>query len=266
MSVKSLIDFDFGGFRGLNVGAPSGDNDAVRLLDLKNAIEGLKQKDPVVCRTTGNVNLAAPGATLDGVTLVAGNRELGSFLATNQTNPSENGIYIWNGASVPATRALDASTAAELNGALVPVKSGTSASTLWRQTAVISTLGVDPVAWAAFGTAAAAATETTAGILEVATQAEVDAGASDSTAVTPLKLANAASRELKLSQNIGDGAATLYTVTHNFNTRDICVNVYRNSAPYDNVLVDIERDTLNSIQVRFGVAPSSNAFRVVVTG
>ena len=44
------------------------------------------------------------------------------FLAKNQTAPAENGIYIWNGAAVAATRALDANTAAELEQAIVTVE------------------------------------------------------------------------------------------------------------------------------------------------
>ena len=84
--------------------------------------------------------------------------------------------------------------------------------------------------------------------------------------VTPLKLATWANKKLKFSASIGDGAATQYTVTHNLGTRDVTVGVYRNSAPYDEVLVDRERDTTNSCVIRFASAPASNAYRVVVLG
>ena len=38
------------------------------------------------------------------------------------------------------------------------------------------------------------------------------------------------------------------------------------AVPYDEVLVDRERDTTNSCVIRFAAAPASNAYRVVVLG
>lgn len=53
--------------------------------------------------TTGNVTLTAPGATIDGITMVAGNR----VLVWQQTTASQNGVYTWNGAAVTMTRVAD---------------------------------------------------------------------------------------------------------------------------------------------------------------
>jgi hypothetical protein len=39
----------------------------------------------------------------------------------------------------------------------------------------------------------------------------------------------------------GDGSATSYVITHGLNSRDVIAQVYRVSAPYDEVEVDIER-------------------------
>ena len=61
-------------------------------------------------------------------------------------------------------------------------------------------------------------------------------------------------------------ANVLTTVTHNFNTRDVKVEVYRNSTPWDTVDVDIERPSLNAVDVRFATAPTAAAFRIVVEG
>jgi hypothetical protein len=61
-------------------------------------------------------------------------------------------------------------------------------------------------------------------------------------------------------------AALTTTVTHNFNSRDVVVEVYRNSTPWDTVEVDMERDTVNSVLVRFAAAPAAGAFRIVVAG
>lgn len=61
-------------------------------------------------------------------------------------------------------------------------------------------------------------------------------------------------------------AATTTTVTHNFNTRDVKVEVYRTTTPWDTVDVDVERTTVNAVLVRFSVAPAAAAFRIVVEG
>lgn len=61
-------------------------------------------------------------------------------------------------------------------------------------------------------------------------------------------------------------SSTAYTVNHNLNDRDVVVNVYRNSAPYDTVETDVERTDANNVTLRFAVAPSANEYRVVVAG
>ena len=82
--------------------------------------------------------------------------------------------------------------------------------------------------------------------------------------VTPLKLAASAFGTRKFNQNIGDGAATSYVVTHNLNTRDVEVDVYRNSGNFDTVLAEVQRTSLNAVTVLFDVAPTAAAFRVLV--
>jgi hypothetical protein len=69
----------------------------------------------------------------------------------------------------------------------------------------------------------------------------------------------------KLAANIGNGAATAINVVHNFGTRDVIVEVYRNSAPYDTVRADVDRSVdVNTVTVTFATAPATNAYRVVV--
>lgn len=261
MPLDVQTSLDFGGVRKIqNLPTPSAAADAATKGYVDSAVEGLAWKDSCRVATQANLSLASPGATIDGITMAANDR----VLVRSQTAPAENGIYIWNGAATPMTRALDASTAAELEQAIVTVEEGTSASATFRQSSVNFTLDSGAVAWTGFGTSAPAATESTAGILEVATQAEADAGTSDTTALTPLKLANWSGRSRKMSQAIGDGAATSYTVTHNFNSRDVTVQVYRNSGNYDSVLVEVRRTSVNAVAIVFDTAPALNAYVVVV--
>ena len=133
MSRKQLSDLDFGGVARIrNLPAPVNPDEPARLSDLNSAVEGLAWKDSCRVATQTNINLSSPGASMDGVSLSAGDR----VLVKAQTIGSENGIYIWNGAAIAMTRALDANTAAELEQAIATVEEGTSAGTSWRQSVV----------------------------------------------------------------------------------------------------------------------------------
>lgn len=226
-----------------------------------SAQEGLDWKDGVVAASTVNVTLTAPGATIDGVTLVSGDR----ILLKNQTSALENGVYIWNGASVAATRAADMNSSTEFNDAIVPVQGGTAnGGTQWRQTAINPTVGTTAIAFAAFGTSAPPASESTAGIAEIATQAETDAGTDDLRMVTPLKLKTYAGGAKRYAADVGDGSATSITVTHNLNTRDVQVQVRRNSGSYDFVACDMGAATVNTVVLVFATAPTSAQYRCIV--
>jgi hypothetical protein len=261
MSKQVLTDLDFNSVaRIINLPDPAAAQQPATKAYVDSAVEGLAWKDSVRVATQSNLNLSSPGGTIDGITMATSDR----VLVRSQSSLPENGVYIWNGAATPMTRSLDASTSAELEQAVVTVEEGTSAASTFRQTSINFTLGSGDVVWASFGTATPSASETTAGIAELATQAETDTGTDDARIVTPLKLATYAGRKFKTASNIGDGAATQYTVTHNFNTYDVHVEVYRNSGNRDSVLVDVERTSVNAVRLTFAAAPTLDAFRVVV--
>lgn len=263
MARSILTDYDFGSVsKILNLPSPVNTGDAVNKSYVDSLVEGLAWKDSCRVATQSNTNLAAPGATIDGITLATSDR----VLVRNQSTQSQNGIYIWNGAAVAMTRALDANTFDELEQAITTVEEGTDANVAWRQTQVNGTLGSSNIIWQSFGTVAPAASESTSGIAELATQPETDAGTDDLRIVTPLKLKNWSSGPKRYAVNIGDGTNTSYTVTHNLGTRDVTVAVYRNSGSYDEVMPDVNHTSTTALTVVFSSAPTSNQYRVVVTG
>lgn len=258
-----LINFDFSsGAKIKGLGQATANGEPVVKEQLDALIEGLAWKDDVVAASTANVNLSAPGATLDGVTLTGGDR----ILLKNQTAGAENGVYIWNGASTTATRAPDMSVSAEFNSAVVPVTGGTNnAGTRWRVTVANPNVGTTAITFTNDQSTAPAASESAQGIAEIATQSETDTGTDDGRIVTPKKLKDWAGGPKRYATDVGDGSATSFTVTHNLGTRDVNVRVRRNSGNYEDVIVDIQAATINTVIVVFGAAPTSNAFRVIVT-
>ena len=262
MAKKLFTDLDFQSVSKVtNLPTPSASGDAASKAYVDSLVEGLAWKDSCRVATQSNLNLASPGATIDGITMASQDR----ILVRAQSTASENGIYVWNGSAVAATRSLDASTFAELEQAVTTVEEGTSGATTYRQDQINGTIGSSSISWVTFGTAAPAASETTAGVAEIATQAETDAGTDDLRIVTPLKLATWSGRIKKYATSIGDGSATSYTVTHNLASLDVAVTVFNNSTG-DEVITDVTHTTTNTLTIVFATAPASNAYRVVVVG
>lgn len=261
MAKLVLTDLDLNSTsRITNLPDPTSAQHAATKAYVDSAIEGLNWKDSCRVATQANINLSSPGATIDGVTMATSDR----VLVRSQTSASANGIYIWNGASTAMSRALDASTSAELEQAVTLVEESTSAGVSYRQTQVNLTLDTDDVLWTTFGQAAGAASESSAGIIEIATQSETNTGTDDARAVTPAKLAAYTGFTKKHAADIGDGSATSYAVTHNLGSRDVVVSVRANASPYAEVIAEVEVTDSNTVTVKFASAPTSNQYRVIV--
>jgi hypothetical protein len=264
MARQVLVDLDFDSVaRILNLLPASTGAEPVTLDQPNAAIEGLNWKDEVRVASTANLTLTGPGASIDGVSLASGDR----VLVKDQSDATENGVYVFTGSGTAMTRATDASTFAELEGAVALVVEGTAnGGTSWRQTQAGSTLGTDDVLFTSFISASPDASETTKGIAELATQTEVDTGTDDGRVVTPLKLKNSKWFAQAKVFTIGDGSATSFNCDHNLNTRNVGVTVFRNSGDYDDVLADVTRPSVNRVTIGFAAAPSSNAFIVIAQG
>jgi hypothetical protein len=246
-----------------NLPAPVNPNDAARLADVdavKASLEGKNWKDNVRVSTQGNINLASPGASVDGVAMAADDR----VLVRAQTDSSENGVYIWNGAAVAMTRAGDADSADEMESAVVTVDEGTDSGATYRQTQVNFTLDTDDVLWTDFSSSTPAASESTPGKIEIATQTETNTGTDDTRAMTPKKFKDSDLRTKGYSEVIGDNAATQFDVGHNYGTRRIGWAVIRNSSPWDEVKPGAELTSTNNLRLNFVTTPGVDEFEVLV--
>lgn len=107
-SVALTANIPAGGFTLTGLGTPVGDNDAARKIDVERATMGLNVKNAARASTTANIDLVNTGSgdTVDGVVLSNGDR----LLVKNQTDATENGIYLVQGSGGPLVRASDADT------------------------------------------------------------------------------------------------------------------------------------------------------------
>jgi phage-related tail fiber protein len=93
------------------------------------AFDGLDWKQGARVATTAAINLASPGAIIDGVTMSSGDRVVVKEGSTVNSGSSsiDNGIYIWNGAASAMTRSTDADEDFKVTGNLiVAVSEGTA--------------------------------------------------------------------------------------------------------------------------------------------
>ena len=132
----AAADVNLNGNKVINLADPIASTDAATKNYVDNIAVGLYFKAACRAASTANVNLSAPGTTIDTVSLNIGDR----VLIKNQITATQNGIYVFNGASTPMSRALDANSGAELQtGTFVFI--GTEGSVNGDSAWVLSTTG-----------------------------------------------------------------------------------------------------------------------------
>lgn len=108
------------------------------------------------------------------------------------------------------------------------------------------------------------ATETALGVVELATQAEVNTGTDDLRVITPLKLKTYLDASVGgYAANVGNASATSFALTHNLGTRDVTVLIYDN-ATYEQIYADVVMTSTTVVTVSFALPPATNAYRVVI--
>jgi hypothetical protein len=139
-------DQSFGGFKATNLADPVGSQDAVTLSYLVARLNGLTPKAPAKAATTANITLSG-AQTIDGVSIVAGNR----VLVKNQTAPEENGIYVASASAWARSTDMDSLTPFdEFNGAWVAIQQGTQAGQVFVQYGTVATVDTDAINFSYF--------------------------------------------------------------------------------------------------------------------
>lgn len=286
-------DLTVAGFKVTNLATPTAATDAATMGYVDSVATGLDIKGSVRAASTANINLASPGATIDGVTMATGNR----FLAKNQTTGSQNGLYVWNGAAVAATRTTDADSNAEVTSGLYTfVSEGTAnGGTGWALTTPDPiTLGTTALAFTQFngpgtivagtgitvtGNTVAVAT-TYAGGTSIATVGTITAGTWQGTAVavgfggTGAATAAGARTNLgaigKYTALIGDGTATTFNITQATHglaaDGSLHVATYNASTGIREYPDETVNNTNGTVTIAFTTAPAANAYRVAIHG
>ena len=229
-----------------------------------------------------DVTIAAPGATIDGVTMAQYDR----VLLMTQATGSQNGIYIYDTSSTPMTRAADATTSAQLLQTAMFVEEGTYADTAWVMTNNAGfTVGSTTLVFVQFGSGVAYTEgdgiDIDGTVISVVIGVVGDMAAANSfggsnsagTGVIPAAIDHShalpalpSSLTNKYAANIGNNSDTTIAVTHGLGTKDVVVTVFRVASPYDVVLCDVVITDTNNVGLSFAVAPTTNQFRVVVIG
>lgn len=274
------------GQRITNLGAPTTNTDAARLVDVQGAAAGIDAQPSVRVASTANVSVATGlvnGSVVDGVTLATGDR----VLLKNQTTGSENGVYIV-AASGAASRATDNISA---NTFWFAEEGTANADTQWVVTTnnpittgttslVISQFGA---ATNYVGTANRITISGTAidisinyvGQTSITTLGTVTTGTWNGTAIAVANGGTGATDAATARANLGASkagyaatlgavtAGTAYTVTHNLATQDVIVQV-RDASTNEHISLDIINASPNTVTITSGIAYAANALRIVV--
>lgn len=296
MAFKSLTGFDANNQRIVQVADPSSGADAANKSYVDNVAAGLDWKENVRAASTANMTIASAvinGATMDGVSLVTGDR----VLLKNQSTGAENGIYIV-AASGAASRSTDADSSADVKNMIVRVAEGTvNADTMYQLITDAVTLGSTALVFTQFSGGGTTYTADGNGIELTSTtfSLELD-GTSLSKGSSGLRIGSAAAAagltESSGLLSVGAGTGIIVnandvavdptvvtrkyaancvattnpqTFNHALNNADAEVQVIEVSSKKV-VLADITLTDANNISVDFGGAPTSAQYRVEVQG
>lgn len=238
--------------------APLNATDAANKGYVDQVIENGSNKGDARSASTSNINLASPGATIGGVAMAATDL----VLLVGQTAGPENGLYVFNGAASPLSRATNADTSAEIRpGMSVFIAEGTHAAKRYELTTPLPiTIGATALTFVQTGANTAYVggngIDLTGNTFDVVGGTGISVG-------TDVAI-NTAVVVRKMSQPIGNGSLNPITVTHGYNNISAYVVVTRIADGVDGV-PGITK-TANTVILTFAVVPTANQYQVGIQG
>lgn len=94
----------------------------------------------------------------------------------------------------------------------------------------------------------------------------VSAATTSRTLTLPDKNINLNSFLTKFAQTIGDGVNNVYNITHNLGSIDVIVSIFYNDYPHEDIIANIRRTDINTVQLAFEEIIPLNKLRVVIVG
>ena len=266
-------DVDFGANKLLDVATGTAGTDGVNLSQVQSLVAGVgvfqggynaSTNSPAltggsnVALTTGDFYAVTVGGSFFTETLEVGDLIFAnSDIAASSTPSLSDYTVVQSGQSIADAGATDGATTKGITG----FDSGNFqvSATGWTQ---LKDTGVTA---ASVGDASKSlsATVTAKGLLTSLTEQSIAITASQVTDFCTA-VSTCIDNNITFATSIGDGTSTSYTVTHNFGTRDVIVQLYDNST-YDTVRAEVVRTTTDTVTVTANSAIATNDVRVLVT-
>ena len=266
-------DVDFGANKLLDVATGTAGTDGVNLSQVQSLVAGVgvfqggynaSTNSPAltggsnVALTTGDFYAVTVGGSFFTETLEVGDLIFAnSDIAASSTPSLSDYTVVQSGQSIADAAATDGATTKGITG----FDSGNFqvSGTGWTQ---LKDTGVTA---ASVGDASKSlsATVTAKGLLTSLTEQSIAITASQVTDFCTA-VSTCIDNNITFATSIGDGTSTSYTVTHNFGTRDVIVQLYDNST-YDTVRAEVVRTTTDTVTVTANSAIATNDVRVLVT-
>lgn len=196
----------------LEVATPTADDHATTKAYVDGLLNGISWKEPARTCSVTDVNISSPGAIIGTVTMVSGDR----VLLLSQTSPSEEGLWVWNGAASAMTRPADYAAGSTQNAPAVFVEEGLCADQAYVGTADPITVDTTDPAFTLFGSI-------TPGVTSIADAATVPPGGTSliGSGAAPTPTINVLDDSARISVALAAGVITLDIVALSIDTAQL---------------------------------------------